>query len=225
MNLAFTERASDSPWVNLIWQTQAVEPMLFYAPAQCHWELVVTRLAHKSYLSIVGPQTRLTPAPITKESTYLGIQFKLGVFFPDISPATIVNSGIDLPNARSNRAWLNGLTWEFPTFENADTFVEQLINHGVLMFDETVAQALRNEPIYLSPRSVQRAFKRATGLSQRKITQIERARQAAKLLQNGLSIDDTIATAGFADQPHLTRTLTQLMGQTPAQILKLSQLA
>jgi methylphosphotriester-DNA--protein-cysteine methyltransferase len=38
------------------------------------------------------------------------------------------------------------------------------------------------------------------------------------LLQRGVSIHDTVHEAGYFDQPHLTRSLKRLLGQTPAEI-------
>ena len=64
-------------------------------------------------------------------------------------------------------------------------------------------------------------FLRATGLTHGLVVQIERAQHALKLLQHGMPILDTVEQAGYADQPHLTRSLKRLVGQTPAQILKL----
>ena len=40
------------------------------------------------------------------------------------------------------------------------------------------------------------------------------------LLAAGCSIANTVFMAGYADQPHLTRALKQLTGQTPAQIVR-----
>ncbi|WP_244422604.1 hypothetical protein [Ktedonobacter racemifer] len=54
--------------------------------------------------------------------------------------------------------------------------------------------------------------------------QIERARSATLLLQQGVSIPDTILEAGYYDQPHLTRSLTRFIGQTPAELLHHSRL-
>ncbi|MEZ4678761.1 MAG: helix-turn-helix domain-containing protein [Caldilineaceae bacterium] len=68
-------------------------------------------------------------------------------------------------------------------------------------------------------RSVQRRFRHVTGLTQGQVSQIERARLAVALLQQGVSILDVVDLAGYADQPHLTRSLKRFAGQTPAQIL------
>ena len=50
--------------------------------------------------------------------------------------------------------------------------------------------------------------------------QIERARHATNLLREGVSILDTVHQAGYFDQPHLTRSLTHQIGQTPAEIIR-----
>jgi methylphosphotriester-DNA--protein-cysteine methyltransferase len=77
---------------------------------------------------------------------------------------------------------------------------------------------LQGQPTDLSPRTFQRHVLKATGLTQRTIRQIERARYAMSLLQRGVSILDTVHEAGYYDQPHLTRSLKRWLGQTPAQV-------
>jgi AraC-like DNA-binding protein len=42
-------------------------------------------------------------------------------------------------------------------------------------------------------------------------------------LHSGLSILDTVAELGYFDQPHLTRSLKQWVGYTPAQLLQSSK--
>lgn len=72
----------------------------------------------------------------------------------------------------------------------------------------------------MSLRTAQYRILRSTGLSQRTIRQIERARYAATLLKQGVSILDTVYEAGYSDQPHLTRSLKYFIGHTPAEIPK-----
>src|SRR5690606_30162566 len=126
-------------------------------------------------------------------------------------------------NAAGRAFWLHGAAWEFPDFENADTFVERLVRQGLLVSDPLVAAVLRDQPPQTSIRTVQRRFLRATGLTPGALQQIERARRALALLQQGVSILDTVCEAGYYDQPHLTRALRYYMGQTPAQILRQRQ--
>jgi len=64
-------------------------------------------------------------------------------------------------------------------------------------------------------------FLQATGLTHKTIRQIERAKHALVLLQQGVPILDVVYQAGYFDQPHLTRSLKHLLGQTPAQIIRM----
>ena len=75
----------------------------------------------------------------------------------------------------------------------------------------------------LSPRAQQYHFVRAAGLSYKMIQQIERARQAAELLQQGVPIIDTVFELGYFDQAHLTNSLKRFLGQTPVQVAHTSQ--
>jgi methylphosphotriester-DNA--protein-cysteine methyltransferase len=68
-----------------------------------------------------------------------------------------------------------------------------------------------------SARTIQYHFLRSTGLGYKTIQQIERARHAKALLEQGVSIPDTILTTGYFDQAHLTNSLKRFLGQTPAQ--------
>ena len=113
--------------------------------------------------------------------------------------------------------------WQFPTFENADTFVDRLVKKGVLVFDALVETALRGAATELSPRTLRRHCLRATGLTSGAIRQIDRARQAAALLQQGVPILDTVDELGYFDQAHLTRRLSRLIGHTPAELFRLRE--
>jgi hypothetical protein len=115
-----------------------------------------------------------------------------------------------------------GSTIEFPTFENADTFVDRLVRDGLLVRDPVVEAVLQGQPQDLSVRAVQYRFLQATGLTHRTVQQIERAKYAISLLRQGASIPDTVYQAGYFDQPHLTRALKRFVGQTPAQIARMS---
>ena len=90
-----------------------------------------------------------------------------------------------LPAATSRSFWLNGSAWEYPDFENADTFVARLVRKGIIVRDAGVEAALARQPGRLPIRSTQRHFLRATGISHRTVRQIERARYATTLLKQG----------------------------------------
>jgi methylphosphotriester-DNA--protein-cysteine methyltransferase len=118
---------------------------------------------------------------------------------------------------------LCGSAWHFPDYDNADTFVEHLVREGLLVREPAIDAALQGHLQDLSLRSIQRRFLQTAGVTQSTARQIERARYATLLLQQGVSIPDTIYEAGYFDQPHLTRALKYYIGQAPAQIVRQSK--
>jgi methylphosphotriester-DNA--protein-cysteine methyltransferase len=93
------------------------------------------------------------------------------------------------------------------------------VRDGLLIHDPVVAAVLQGQPLAMSLRTVQRRFLKATGLTQGTVSQIQRARFATTLLKQGMPILDVVDRAGYSDQPHLSRSLKRLIGQTPAQLL------
>jgi AraC-like DNA-binding protein len=219
MLLCFEERLSDSPFVERIWHTQSEAAGTFNSLALSHWQMYVWRHNGKTTLTVRGPETRATLAIVPKDAEYFGIVFKLGTFMPQLPVSHLVDGALDLPDATGQSFWLASSAWQFPDYENADTFVDRLMRDGLLVREPVVDATLRGQLNTLSLRSVQRRFLRATGVTHRAVYQIERARYATLLLKRGVSILDTVQAAGFADQPHLTRALKHLIGQTPSQII------
>jgi Helix-turn-helix domain len=220
----FDERPSDSPFVERIWRTQSERTGGFLSVAASQWEMVVSKYRGELTITVRGPETKVTPMNVTLVgSEFFGIIFKYGAFMPGFPVSDLVDGDLDLPDASSKSFWLNGSAWQFPNYENADTFVDRLVRECLLDCDPIIEPVLRGEPQDLSPRSIQRRFVQATGLTHGSILQIERARHATMLLQEGISILDTVERAGYSDQAHLTRALKHLIGKTPAQIINKSE--
>jgi AraC-like DNA-binding protein len=219
MTLTFEERPSDSPFVERVWRTHPESAGPFTSIAVSHWEMVVTKHRGQTFLTVRGPETKATPAYCPEDAEHFGIIFKFGTLIPHLPPRNLVDSEATLPEATCTSFWLNGSAWQIPTYENADTFVARLVRDCLLVRDPIVEAALQNHPQTMSLRSVQRRFLQATGLTHSAIRQIERARYATTLLQQGVSILDTVERAGYADQPHLTRSLKYFIGQTPTQLM------
>jgi AraC-like DNA-binding protein len=186
--------------------------------------MVVTKQKDKIYLTVRGPETKAMPAPIPEDAEFFGVNFKLGTFMPHLPARELVDGEVNLPEAASRSFWLHGAAWQFPDFENADTFIDRLVREGLLVREPVVDAALQGQLKDLSLRSIQRRFLQATGLTHSAVRQIQRARQAVALLQQGVSILDTVYELGYFDQPHLTRSLKHFVGQTPAQIAAARQL-
>src|SRR5436305_981830 len=213
------ERVSDSPFVERIWCSHSEGERAFLSIAVNHCELVVSRLQGKVTMTLRGPETKATPmgnAPA--EGEWVGILLKLGTFLPHLPTSRLVDGGVDLPTASSNSFWLGGSVWQFPDSENADIFVERLVREGLLRRSPVVEAALQGQLKDLTQRAVQYRFLQVTGITQSTARQIERARYATLLLQQGVSILDTIEQAGYYDQPHLTRSLGRFINSTPKYV-------
>jgi AraC-like DNA-binding protein len=216
----FEHQESRGPLVEKIWRTRSVPVERFISVAESHWEIVVTSLDDNTYLSLLGPQTKATTAPIPQDAEFFGIQLRHGVFMPNLPAGELVDDAIHLPDATGTTVWLDGSAWELPTYDNADVFVNRLVRAGLLVHDPIVEAALRGEVNDRSVRSVQRRVLAATGLTLTGIQQIDRAQRAAELLDEGLSIAETVEVMGYSDQAHLTRSLKRFVGQTPGQIVR-----
>jgi len=221
MLFTIEDRLSDSPFVDRIWRAQSERTGSFRSIAMSGWDMVVSRYKDRTYMTVRGPETKATLLPVTIVGTeFFGIRFKVGTVMPHLPASSLVDEDVNLPDASSKSFWLNGSAWEFPTYDNADTFVDRLVRKGLLARDPVIETALQGQLKDLSVRSARRHFLRTTGLSQSAIRKIERARYATILLQEGMSILDVVYEAGYYDQPHLTRSLKYFIGQTPAQIMQ-----
>jgi hypothetical protein len=201
-----------------MWQTRSEPEDSFISVAACHWEMVVTRHRGVARLTVRGPETKATTMPIPQDAVFFGIEFSLGTFMPSLRPGLLVNRSLRLPPATNTSFWLNGSAWELPGPHNADVFVDRLVRAGVLVHDPVALAVVRGDVDGLSTRSMERRVSRATGLTRGAIGQIRRAERAVELLTGGMAALDVAGRAGYADQPHLTRSLKRLIGQTPSQI-------
>jgi AraC-like DNA-binding protein len=214
----FDRRSSRSPLIEQTWQTRSEPERSFISVAVSHWEMVVTRQRGAAWLTVRGPETKATTAPVPEDAEFFGIQFSLGAFMPGLPPGQLADSGLTLPPATSTSFWLDGARWELPGPANADVFVDRLVRAGLLAHDPVVPAALQGDAEGLSRRSVERRVSRATGLTLGTIGQINRAERAVDLLRLGRSPLDVAGQAGYADQPHLTRSLRRFAGRTPSQV-------
>ena len=131
MFLTFNERLSDSPFVERVWRSQSHSAGVFLSIAAGHFEIAVTRHQGRIFLTVRGPETKATPADCPAEGEWLGIRFKPGTFMPGFRPGDLKDRrDVSLPGATGRSFWLNGSAWEYPDFENADTFVARLARKG-----------------------------------------------------------------------------------------------
>jgi len=217
----FEDRASDHPFVEKVWRCHSERADTFLSVAANSFEMAITRLGGKSFLTLRGPETAATTMDCPAEGEWVAIRFKAGTFMPRFLPGVLRDhKDVTLPPATGHSFWLNASALEYPTFDNAETFVKRLAKSGILTRDAIVEDTLLRSPQNLSLRSAQRHFLRSTGVTYATFRQIERARCATMLLREGVSILDVVSHLGYFDQAHLTRSLKRFIGETPAEIKK-----
>jgi hypothetical protein len=219
MTMIFEERVSDSPYIESVCHGWTASDGSTIRPAEIHWHMVFTKHKGGFFPIMVGPLTTSGNVSWGEGAEILWLKFKLGTFMPHLPARNFLDVETILPGASSKSFWLKGTAWQFPSYDNVETFVERLVRDEILVCDAVVKAALKDHPQEVPPRTLRHRFLRATGLTQTHIYQFERAQHAASLLRQGVSILDTVYEAGYFDQPHLTRALKRFVGHTPTQLI------
>jgi AraC-like DNA-binding protein len=215
----FEDRFADHPFIEKVFRCRSDRSDTFLSVAANNFDMVLTRLEGKSFLTLRGPETSATTLACPGEGEWIGIRFKVGTYMPRFLPGSLRDHrDVNLPPATARSFWLNGSALQYPDFDNAETFVTRLAKSGILSRDPIVEDSLLRRPGKLSLRSAQRHFLRSTGVTYITFRQIERARYATNLLRGGVSILDVVSSLGYFDQAHLTRSLRRFIGQTPTLI-------
>lgn len=186
--------------------------------ANSNWEIVFWEDRGVMHATVRGPETTASTVEINGESASLGILFEHGASMPHIPVSRLVDRDVEIAHVTDRTFALRGQEWEIPDFENAEQFVNRLVREGVLTRDPLVDDVVWGGIAQVGTRSVQRRIAAATGLTQGAIRQIDRARQAAVLLNEGLTPLDVAYRLGYYDQPHLARSLRRFIGRTATQL-------
>ncbi|MEU8175126.1 helix-turn-helix domain-containing protein [Microbispora hainanensis] len=248
MGLHIESRSSDSPYIERVWRSSSRDVEQMTAVATARWDLVFWEHRGQVSASVHGPETRASQAPVPEDATFFGINFSLGTAMPHLPPGRLVDGSAEIPGTTHRSFWLKGSTWHLPGWDNAEAFVRRLVREGVVERDPLVAAVLSDAPPDVSERTVseramserivsertmserivsertmsertmQRRFLAATGLTRAAIRQIDRARRAAVLIQDGVPVHDVIHRLGYFDQPHLARSLRRYIGRTATQL-------
>jgi hypothetical protein len=219
--LRFEQRLSDSPYIERVWRSHSSSGGSFYSMAEPNLELVIARLNGNAQVIVRGPVTKASVVDCPAGGEWLGIRFRLGTHLLGLPTADLRDhQSLVLPNEVGGGFWLERSWWELPTYENAEVCVAALAAAGIIKRDRLVETVLDGGGPHASLRSVQRRFLWSTGLTREAFRQIERARHAAYLLQNGAGILDVVDQAGYFDQPHLSRALRRLIGPTPGDVAR-----
>jgi AraC-like DNA-binding protein len=216
------QHLSASPYIEWVAHGYTIADGIAMRPAEYKWHLIFTRQAGILRTLVVGALEEARPLRYVAGAETVWMRFKVGTFMPYLPAPTILNREIDLPEGSGNNFRLKDTVWDVPTVENADTFVDHLVRAGAVLYDPLIEATLRDEVSAVPARTVRHRFQHRTGLRQKYIRQIKRAQRAAEYLQQGNSILDTAHDLGYADQPHLTRSLKRFLGYTPRETVALS---
>jgi len=218
VGLRFETRASDSPWVDTVWTCTSEHVAEMTSVAAVCWGLVFWEREGRAYAAISGPETRTGTAPVPEGATFVGIEFAVGTSLRSVPTPSLVDGGVELPGATRRTFRLDGLRWETPGPDDAEALVDRLVRSGAVIRDPLVAEVHRGHHPTASPRTVERRFRAATGLTQGAVRQIERARMAAALLAAGVPVADVVSGLEYFDAPHLAHALRRYVGRTARQL-------
>ncbi|MGU3503102.1 helix-turn-helix domain-containing protein [Mycobacterium sp. C31M] len=149
---------------------------------------------------------------------YWGVELAAYVAVPGVPKRALLGETVNLPISKEH-VTLGEHRWPIPDYTELEDWVNHLAEHGGLLVDEEVRKALDGDRIGASARTWQRRYRRTVGLTAGQVEQLHRAQLGYLLLQSGHTPAEAAAGAGFADQPHLTRALRLIRGQTPAAII------
>ena len=214
------ERGADSPFVERVTHVRYDRTVDDWTTPDGCWDIVIRRLRGRVEVLQTGLITQPIQLDYEAGDEYVCISFKPGVFMPRLPGSAMLNRGVLRPTINPRAFWLYGETLEIPSFENAEGMVHRLARRGLIARDEIVDGVLTGNAPAISPRSVQRRFHHAMGITRKRLELIRRAQKAVELLSQGRRIVDTALDLGFADQAHLTRVLKILMGTTPGSFVR-----
>jgi len=215
MAIIYEEKLSQSPLVDFVFQTEDLTDGVYVASADARWDIIFTTCpdGHKRVL-LCGPSFKARQVPYSPGHKHVGICYKPWAIFTDVPITTMLNETKLLPMASLDTFRMQEKTWKMPTYENVDRFVAQQVKRGLLREDPMIRDVLEHKPVDMSIRSVQRHFVKTIGMSPRRVRQINSARTAVKLLQQGNTLSEVAYELDYADLAHMTRMLKRFTGYT-----------
>ncbi len=213
-------RVSDSPLVERVTHVRFGTAWRGVTTPDGCWDLVVRRVGGRLELLQTGVITRPVELAYDAGDEYLSISFKPGVFMPRLPGRRMIDRGLLRPTPSSRTFRLEQDELEIPTFDNAEGLVDRLVRRELIVRDEIVSGVVDGHPRAIHPRSVQRHFLEAMGMTAKRLQQIRRACEAIDLLAQGKRAVDVALELGYSDQSHLTRALKAIMGKTPGEVAR-----
>lgn len=209
-----------SPVVESVTHTRFAEDgSMMMRPDGC-WDFAILKSADKTIVLRTGLTTTAVTHHYAAGDEILSIAFKASSYMSLMPGEQMRDKGTVLETIGRDRFWLGTDVLEIPTFDTVDGFVQKLVRHDHVEDNSLVASVVSGHPMAMSERTMQRHFLRTTGLTYKTFTQIERAQKALALLQQGRPGADVAFALGYADQPHMIRSVKAIMGVTPGRLAR-----
>jgi hypothetical protein len=220
MGLVFEEVAGEVPLVRRVWSASCTAPTTFTSAAKAAPMIAFARAGAGWAVHLRGPETASTSLSCPAGAEFFGVELRPGAHLVPHPPSSLTDlRDTLLPTLPDGRFRLAGRDWEMPTAQNVDVFLDRLVRAGLLVRDPLVDEVRHGErPRGVSERTAQVRFRRAVGISHRKLAAIEQAQSAARRLLAGAAITDVVTECGYYDQPQLTRAMRWATGHTPGEL-------
>lgn len=217
--MGYEYRLSPSPLVEVVWRVEAQDDGEYTDAGNEFWGLSFSLDADgEPGAWLIGPSVQPRTLAIHAGDRGWGVEFCAHVFLRRVPKVSMLGELRALPTDGSF-VELAQVRFPVPAYETMERFVDSLAVQGILSHDEALARALAGGDVAYSARQLRRRTADATGLGKSRIEQLQRARQAYRLLQGGMPIAEAAVAAGYADQAHLTRAFRLIAGQTPKRLL------
>ena len=208
----------NSPFVKSVSLTTFTGPSQVPMHPDGCWDIAILKRGDDLQVLRTGLTTKTVTHVADEGDEILAITFNPDTFMPLMPGEQMRDEGVIMEKIGRDRFWIGTDVVEIPRFDNVDAFIDRLTASEIVQNNDVVTSIVRGRPMAMSERTMQRHFLRTTGLTYKSFTQIERAQKAMSLLQTGRPAADVAFALGYADQPHLIRSLKAIMGQTPRRI-------
>lgn len=215
----YEQLSSASPAIQWRWRAEADEPGRHRVAANEYWGVsFIRRVVGTLAAELNGPTVQARSVDSIRGEVYWGVALRAHVVVSGVDKSSLLGETVSMP---VHDGWVHiAGHWEpVPQWDDLEAFVRRLLDVGALVSDDHIRRALAGDDDGYSPRSWQRRYRRVVGVTRTQVEQLDRARRAYLLLQDGRSPAEVAAAAGYADQAHLTRSLRVLRGATPARII------
>ncbi len=212
-------RPARVPLATIVWWASIDRDSSYTDAANEFWGLAFGVLADGTpTATLAGPSTAPRTMALSAGERAWGIELAPHVFLRGLG----VKPVDELRELETDGSWfvLAGTRYAVPALDGLERLVEQLAIQGTLAADPVVERALRQEPVAGSERTARRLVAGTVGLGRKNVEQLRRAREAYRLLQQGVPAAEAAVLAGYTDQSHMTRDFRLFAGATPGQILR-----